>query len=411
MDQVKLITFAHKKRRHDLVSLTSTPFKTKEEQIEYAGKVNYRMKTIKSYEKKNNDKINEVFDAIMQTGSYRVGKMMDQYTSRLNTQAMKIQNELRDTLDESRKRFMIRLPKYRWGSVHETIMKLIMTDEEVVMSAIYIMPKVFSIVHKAIFVKKTTAKKGTSAIMNYDLSARVVTFCIYSQYILKLKNIPIPKNLDVICEGFKKIIMQYLGEDLLISSEQRESEERLPSWQVLIDWGLRFLAAPVAVIDYSKVKEMLVYNVEDNVPLNKSLQITTLWLRYTQIMTGFLDDPLFTSEEQADIAEIQCDEQVKIPEGMTFDQLQVKLFAREIRFPVFDMRTEQYNYVSETHLMEGIYEEMDVMIGRRRDRNHVQDQYELEQVMMRDGNVMPQVVENPKALKQNPAEVDNVMSR
>jgi len=74
---------------------------------------------------------------------------------------------------------MIKLPKYRWDSIHDIIMRIIMTNPEAVIDANEIMPKLFSIVHKAVYLKKTLSKKSTSAFTNYDISARVVVYCIY----------------------------------------------------------------------------------------------------------------------------------------------------------------------------------------------------------------------------------------
>jgi len=60
-------------------------------------------------------------------------------------------------------------------------------------------------------------------------------------------------NFDYVCEVYKKIIMAYIGEDLSVNEELHD--KRTDAWQNVIDWGLRFLAAPVAVIDYKKTAD------------------------------------------------------------------------------------------------------------------------------------------------------------
>jgi len=68
-----MITFAHKKRLHDLEHNTSRPFATIEDQIRHAGKIEYKTKILKTHEKNTNLQIVEVFEAIKRGESYTIG--------------------------------------------------------------------------------------------------------------------------------------------------------------------------------------------------------------------------------------------------------------------------------------------------------------------------------------------------
>ena len=84
IEQMKLITFAHKKRLHNLDDNTSRPFRTLAEQIKYSTKVDYKMKILKEHERNTNVQIKEVLEQIKTTGSYFIGRKGDSYQARLH---------------------------------------------------------------------------------------------------------------------------------------------------------------------------------------------------------------------------------------------------------------------------------------------------------------------------------------
>lgn len=69
---VKMITFAHKKRKHNLDTLTSRPFRTISDQVQNARRIEYHMKRVKEHEKGTNVQIKEVFEKIRAGESYRM---------------------------------------------------------------------------------------------------------------------------------------------------------------------------------------------------------------------------------------------------------------------------------------------------------------------------------------------------
>lgn len=92
---------------------------------------------------------------------------------------MDVEAELRDTLDESRKRFMIKLPKQRWDSIHDPIMRELSMNEKWLSEAGEYLPKMISIIHKAVYVKKTIGKRAAGNGLEYDISARVIAYCLF----------------------------------------------------------------------------------------------------------------------------------------------------------------------------------------------------------------------------------------
>jgi len=312
---------------------------------------------------------------------------------------MQVEGELRDTLDESRKRFMIRLPKYRWDTVHDIIVRTLMTNREILKTTQLMVGKVYSIAHKALYVKKTLSKKATGT--SYDISARIVTYCLICLHILESIEFRVPPNLATICNTYQEIVALFVNGDDLHIADKQQKIRRDASWQTMVDWGLRFLAAPVAIVDYAKAGALL---IDQLVPLDKSLEITTLWRIMSNIMVSAID-------AQGD--ELEC------PEQLDGENQYKNLMRDEPKFPLFDMVDERFNYVSETHMTElmiSSMEQLDKIVGKRIDRiEKKSDHLVIEDYCHQDaaagaGNIHPQIVENV-VIRANDGEVGKWMSK
>jgi len=126
----------------------------------------------------------KAIEEIKESGSFRLGSKLASMSSRMMSNTMTIAAQVRDTLDESRKRFMVKLPKYRWNSIHDPIMRALRTNFKLLNDARIILPKIFSIVHKAVYIKKTMSKKAAGHALEYDISARVIAYCLFCRYVM-----------------------------------------------------------------------------------------------------------------------------------------------------------------------------------------------------------------------------------
>ena len=108
-----------------------------------------------------------------------------------------------------------------------------------------------SVCSKAIYAKKTISKKKASEIgLDAETTAKVMAYCLFIHQYLKARNVKINDHFAFICLHMSNVNKEYFG-------QEKEEEQYRERWRRASDWGLHFLSAPIAIVDYGKVNSKM----------------------------------------------------------------------------------------------------------------------------------------------------------
>ena len=221
---LKIIAPSHKKRLHNLESATSVPFPNVTAQLRHAEEV----KKIHEQQKvAYKDSILESLEAIKRGESY--GMVSAAMKKKLNLSKITRNGFTfeKSTLDEGRRRFMVNLPKVRYAHLQDVVVRLAFTDPQFSIQAAYFIPKMISIIEKAIYAHKTQAhKKASDMALSTDTISKVYAFCLFVYHYLSICNVVINANFQRICSQMSLVIRKFVeAERMSAISSSSSSDE------------------------------------------------------------------------------------------------------------------------------------------------------------------------------------------
>ena len=260
----------------------------------------------------------------------------------------------KSTLDESRKRFMMQLPKVRFNHLQDVVVRISFSDKQFSVQAAYFIPKMISIIEKALYVRKTQSKKKVAEMsLGTETTARIYAYCLFIHNYLQLARVPINNNFSMVCQHMSKLVRFYLDNNGNISESASSTEEDRTRcrWRYAADWGLHFLSAPVPIVDYAKVPEgTKPQHYVDFVELHESISVTTLW----RILSNFAEH-LSPNGIQKHMLEPMDEDRAGF-----IDYLIGETFQENLNLG------EGYDYVSELRT-KNFDDEQNTLLGKRRD--------------------------------------------
>lgn len=230
-----------------------------------------------SYKEQFKQDLREMFgEAMKDAGALAVQEAVKKHGEKARSlkQQMLYENE---RLCESRKRFLIRLPKLKYDCLQDKMLHLLYNDRDCIGTAYQYLSKCISIAYKAIIHKKQQTKKSVGAwllddddkyskgSLDNDQCSRVVAFCLFIHFVAMKKELPITNQFESICKALSLIMRECIDNVAPVSRSES-------NWRQALVHGMQFLIAPVTLVN------------PDNAPLDEKIKVTSLWRFMSNLM-------------------------------------------------------------------------------------------------------------------------------